>query len=113
MTTHDHTWQDCPDLNPTCAITLVRPWVPLLRALRNAGWEHKEYGGDTALEHVWRRGGMANLEQITVNLSAAKVYIRPWTCETTVLTVGDAWLALAFVGAFGPAPERMDWRRAS
>ena len=91
----------------------ARAWVPLLRALRQAGWEHKEYGLWLTTEHVWRRGGQANLQQITWNISGASVFVGDESHTTTVMNVARAWRVLQDIGAFEPAPERVDWRRAA
>lgn len=88
----------------------IRPLVPILRRLRSSGWRRWQYGADTAREYVWRRGGTANLQQITVNVSGWSVFIDGRTYTSTCVEFGEAWSALAFVGAFEPAPERVDYR---
>ena len=92
----------------------ARAWVPLLRALRQAGWDHKEVSdGFGAIEHVWRRGGTRNLQQITWNITGASVFVGDESHTTTVMSVARAWRVLRDIGAFAPAPERIDWRRAA
>lgn len=91
----------------------VRAFVPILGRLRSTGWQRIGYGHSLAVEHVWRRGGTANLQQITVNISGASVFINGRTFTTDVLELGEAFAALTFLGAFEPAPERVDYRRAA
>ena len=88
-------------------------WYPLLRRLLAAGWQRTEFGSDTGVEQVWRRGGTRNLQQITLNLSGWSVAIDGRTYSSLVPELGDAWSALTVLGAFDPAPERIDWRRAA
>ena len=92
----------------------ARAWVPLLKALRQAGWDRKEVSdGFSAIEYVWRRGGPANLQQITFNITGAQVFVGDESHTTSVMNVARAWRVLWDIGAFAPAPERLDWRRAA
>ena len=91
----------------------ARAWVPLLRALRQAGWDHTTSGRPPVVDHQWRRGGPANLQQITWNTTGAQVFVGDESHTTTVMSVARAWRVLRDIGAFAPAPERIDWRRAA
>lgn len=84
----------------------VRAFVPILRRLRSVDWDRVRCGD----EYQWRRGGTANLQQITVNASGWSVQIDGRHYSSTAVEFGEAWSALAFVGAFDPAPERVNYR---
>lgn len=84
----------------------VRSWVPLLRQLRAAGWEHTEYSMGDCVEHVWRRNRTAlNMQQISWNITGAQVFIGDESHTTTSMDVRRAWRVLEDMGAFDPKPE--------
>lgn len=87
-------------------------WLPLLRKLHAAGWEHFRYGKDDAVEHVWFRNRLArNQQKLSLDEGVASIEIDGVTMSAAGLTADQTDLFLLLLGAFRSAPTAQ-WQRS-
>lgn len=85
------------------------PWLSVIRRLRAAGWEYQQLGAFGAADHIWTRNRHAlNEQRITWNLSGAMLHINGRTVTAVELCPAECRVVLRMLGAFRPAPERVD-----